>query len=201
MKQIKMLMVLLVCTVTLFGQEKGTLEKSNHYLQHNHQLDIDIKNIFNGLGNATILFRKKLKPNLDHPDKIRLLRFQGQFGTRIATNDQLSSNSLNAAFGIGLEKQIAKGRFVHYYGVDLINRVSWTKDRLPNSNLSRIRYNYSASVLPFFGVKYFLTDRINIGLETAFSIGYRHQKNDDISSNEFFASYSNLRFLTLGYTF
>ena len=82
--------------------------------------------------------------------------------------------------------------------------------------------NYEAGLNPFFGIKYYFTDRISLGIETGLSILYynekvtqllverisgegglinRYSEGETVGSNGIRTRFNNLRFLTLGYTF
>jgi len=227
-------------------KEKGGVELSKIRANKN-QIDLDIKNIFNGLSGATLLYKRSFKTGkLIEVNAIQLLRFSGRINNQITFTEDpnrepdnmdtailFPSDILNFQVGIGFERQKMNKRFVHYYGIDGVFNMFKNDDDFSNGSLGGITINATNStdrlitsirtgVNPFFGIKYYFTNQLSVGIETGIAILYFNQKITEISIGQDFVdnelvtvvneedpvvseglqtNFNNLRFLTVGYAF
>lgn len=248
MKKYSLIILFGIFTITnLFAQNKKFGAELSEIRKQKNHLDLDIKNIFRGIGNASILYKRTFQTgDLIDVKAIKLIRFSGSFNNQITFTDDPTrsdmdttdlvfhpSNLYNINFGIGFEKQVMNKKFVHYFGIDGIFNFFKTDDDYTNGQFGGINNNsvnstdrliqtFRTGINPFFGVKYYFTDRISIGIETGLSILYFRQKitevefenatvggvqftnfikNAPFKSNGIQTNFNNLRFLTIGYTF
>lgn len=192
--------------------------------KYNNQIELDIKNLFTGFEGASLLYKRKLETGkLIAVNEIKLLRLMAELTTviRFGNNDLPTvtgdtsfvfiQDRLNFRLGVGFEKQKKNKNFVHYYGMDAIFGYSKREYYVPISfgvSVPRIVKFMRVGVNPFFGIKYYVTKRISLGIETGIELSYLHliessiPENREVSnSNGFFAQLNNLRFITLGYVF
>ncbi len=240
-----LLALLLLSITTIQGQKsEGGIELSEIRKNKNH-LELDIKNVFTGLNNATMLYKRKYESGkLINVKQIKLLRFLARFNsqftftddpTRDVLNEQklglFPSNLINIQLGIGIEKQFMNKGYVHYYGIDLIGRYTKNDDDFSNGTLGNVTVNYTYTtdrllnifnigLNPFFGIKYYITNRISIGIETGLEVSYfnatfteieilhdsfgtlySYTELEPFSANGLLVKFNNLRFLTMGYNF
>lgn len=208
------------------------------------QVDVDISNILNGLSGAGLVLKKKFDPGkFVSVDAIKLIRgslrmnntisFQNYFKDTLANTNYPKTN-LDIQFGLGWERQYIHKKFVHYYGIDLI-AAHYQNDNVyfgyagGGSQVYYANYVYKnrrnrIGVNPFFGIKYYLTDRLSIGIETGFELSYYRFKDEEyirswnvdqfgnisnytaskVASTLFsglLANFNNIRSVTAGYTF
>jgi len=215
--------------------------------KHKNQLDLDVKSVFSSLTNATLMYKRAYqKGKLIDANAIRSIRLLGRFNNQLSftkdptreDNDTSNvgfhpSNIVDTQMGIGFEIQKMNKYFVHYYGIDGIFHFFKMDEDVPNatfggvinnatSTTDRLLRTMSAGFIPFFGVKYYFTSRISVGVETGFSIVYFNQsitevnmyqravdgriesifvKDAPVKSHGMQFNFNNLRFLTVGYTF
>ncbi len=240
----------LILTLFIFSlqaqDKKIGAELSEIRKQKNH-IDLDIKNVFRGLGSATILYKRTYQSgDLIDVNSIKSIRFLARFNNQIALSDPPStftnnetfaafhpSNVLDLFFGFGLERQKMYKGFVHYYGIDFVGYFNKSDDDISNGVIGTLTVNLTETtdrklqtlkggINPFFGIKYYFTDRLSLGVETGFEISYFSQKTTELVSsqqiiggefvpvveelepfvsNGILTAFNNLRFLTIGYTF
>lgn len=249
MKKVTFAFFLIVSAITsIFAQEIKSRTAISEVRKNKNQLEVDIKNVFHGLGNATILYKRAYQSgNLVDVNSIQLIRFSAQINNQMTfTNDPTRTSSLedtevvffpsnltDIQLGIGYEKQQMNKNFVHYFGADGVFHFFKSDDDFANgyfggvtNNLTgttdRLITTFRAGVNPFFGIKYYFTNSISIGIETGVSLLYFNQaitevkREQELSNGEFINSFvedaptkssgiqtrfNNLRFLTIGYTF
>lgn len=209
MKNLTLTLVLIVlATVTAFSQnEKKGTELSKIRKNKNH-LDLDVKNIFNSLTSATLIYKRTFKTGeLINVNSINLIRFSGQVNnqitltedpTRTTTTDDdvdirfFPSNILDFQVGLGIERQKMNKNFVHYFGVDAVYSLAKIDDDISNGAIGGITVNVvettdrlmrtmKTGLNPFIGIKYYFTNRISLGLETGFSVLYFSQETIELS--------------------
>jgi len=249
MKKLALAFFLVVYGMTsVFSQEKKLGAEISEIRKNKNQVDIDIKNIFNGLGNATLLYKRAYQSgNLVNVNAIQLIRFSAQINNQITFTDDPTressledanvvfhpSNLMNIQLGIGYERQQMNKNFVHYYGVDGVFNFFQSDDDYANGYFGGVTNNHTgttdrliktfrAGVNPFFGIKYYFTNNISIGIETGFAVLYFNQaitevdREQELFNGEFVNTFvedtptkssgiqtrfNNLRFLTIGYAF
>lgn len=245
-----LVLIVFVAFNALSQDTKGKARMSE--IQKNkNQIDLDIKNIFNGLGNATLLYKRAIKNNNDNPSKeamnlntLRLIRFSGSINNQFSFTDDPSkdpndttislfhpTNVIDMRLGVGFETQKIHKNFTHYYGIDGIFEIIKYDDDFPISRTGLIntaggpdRYTrvLRAGVHPFFGIKYYFTSNISLGIETGLSLVYFHQaitevgfeervlsgqiiqvfvEREPVKSEGFRTTFNNLKLLTVGYAF
>lgn len=248
MKKLAITLSLIVCaSLNMFSQEKKIGAELSEVRKNKNQLDLDIKNIFNGLGNATLLYKRSFQVGeLINVNSIRLIRLSGRVNNQITFTDDPTrepddttnvryhpSDLVNFQVGLGFERQKMNKNFVHYYGIDGIISFFKLDDDFSNGTIGGITNNITPTtdrfirtlktgINPFFGIKYYFTSRISIGIETGFAILYFNQSITEVGFEEEFVNgqsevvfvedepvkssgiqtrFNNLRFLTIGYTF
>lgn len=231
-----------VLTATAQSEETNFNDLSE-VRKNNFQIDVDVSNILNGLSGAGLVLKKKFDPGkFVSVSSIKLLRGSVRFNNIISfqnyfkdtlVNDNHPKTNLDIQIGIGWERQYLHKKFVHYYGIDLI--ASHFQNDAIHSNYAANNQIYFASYVfksrqdriginPFFGIKYYLTDRISVGIETGFELSfYRFHDEEYIRSwnvalngaienysaervrNSTFTgllmNFNNVRSVTVGYTF
>ncbi len=261
MNKVVLIFVLLIpLVIDVNGQVGGDFSEIRKKELH---ADLDIKNIFNGLGGAGILVKKKIQTgDLIDVDAINLIRMSLRLNTTSTLDgswerqegDVLSFHDINQdmhqaylfgnelddkgkfRLGLGYEKQIVNDGFVHYFGVDAVFIYSYEEEfddhihHLYNQNEPDVFEAYhnrietfEYGINPFIGIKYYLTNRLSIGVETGFKITYFNNEVDEIVEeieqvdHEKFevtsieeitedakgikTRFNNLRHLTIGYVF
>lgn len=239
-----LIVFLLLGSSSVFSQNKKFgVELAKIKEQKNH-LEVDIRNIFSSLSSATILYKRRLNKNESlEGEALKLIRFSLGLSSQFIVDrgldsfsDLLNSQSDVTFFngGIGFEKQKMNKHFVHYFGIE--GRVSY---RTQNSNLTfttlsniinipdftgsanQLRnYTIGGGILPFFGIKYYITNRLSVGIETGLQVLYLKEFSIDTAMefrngvlSEFNKGelvggrgristfFTNLRFLTVGFNF
>jgi len=246
-RRTQIIILTMILPIFAFSQEAKPGADLSEVRKNKNHIDIDVKNIFNGLGNATILYKRSFNiGNLVDVNSIKLVRFSARYNGQITftedptrdPNDTTQvafhpSDVLDIQVGIGYEKQKMKGRFVHYYGVDLTLNYLKNDDDFSNGTIGGITINSTRTtdrlievmrtgLNPFFGVKFYFTPRISLGIETGLSILYFRQslteigfedvlvngqfeevfvEDEPVKSSGIQTRFNNLKFLTVGYTF
>ncbi|RMG85405.1 MAG: hypothetical protein D6714_06005 [Bacteroidetes bacterium] len=241
------LLFTLLASVYMFSQNHKIGAELSEIRKNKNHLDLDIKNIFSGLGNATLLYKRSYQSgDLIDVNSIRLLRLSARIDNQITFTDDPTRKPNDTAFvffhpsdiidfqiGLGFERQKMNKHFVHYFGVDGILNFFKSDDDFLNAYFSGVANNSTRTtdrflkvirtgINPFFGVKYYFTPRISIGIETGISLLYFNQtireveleeklvngrlevsfvEGDPVKSNGIQTRFNNLRFLTVGYTF
>jgi len=234
-QKITFILLLLLIVVPSFSQEdKLDIPTNRNYLE------IDIKNILVSFSSIDIIYKRiNNNQNIDKKNSFKLSRYQiGLFNVLNFNKPSLDEtlvfeenyfNNINTNIGIGLEKEIKKNRFSHYYGIDFIGELdilnSIVVDRA-NADTYTIYYRdsneYTFGVNPFLGVKCYLKKNLLVGLETGFLLAYRigmlsSSRNNILILNGsptenisnqietkfqgIVMTFNNLRFLTIGYVF
>lgn len=239
-------LLLLSCT-HLYAQSNKFGAELSEIRKNKNQIDVDIKNIFTGLNRATLVYKRAFQAgDLVDVNAIKLIRFSGSFNNQITFTEDPTrlpdnnivvelhpSNILDVQVGIGFEKQKMNKDFVHYFGIDGIINYTKSDDDLPNGTLGgvinnatsttdRLISNTRAGIVPFFGIKYYFTNRLSLGIETGLAILYFNQsiteviveanlvngqivttfeEDDPVKSSGIQTNFNGLRFLSIGYTF
>ncbi len=201
MKRLRITVFLFVfATLNLFSQDKNIGAELSEIRKNKNHLELDVKNIFNGLGNATLLYKRTFQSGeLIDVNSIRLIRFLGRINNQITLTDDPArqpgdtsnvrlhpSDLINFQLAIGFERQKMNKNFVHYYGVDGV--IEFLKsDGSGSVTIGRVANNFTGSgndrfiksirtgLNPFIGIKYYFTNRLSIGMETGISILYFSQ--------------------------
>jgi len=239
---------LLLVATALVANAQSESEETNYndlseVRKNNFQVDVDLSNILDGLAGAGLVLKKKFDPGkFVSVNSIRLLRaslrmnntvsFQNYFKDTLANTNYPKTN-LDMQIGLGLERQYIHKKFVHYYGIDLI-AAHYQSDNVyfgyGGGNVAYfVNYVYKyrrnrIGVNPFFGIKYYLTDRFSLGIETGFELSYYRFKDEEyirswnvtqdgkienysatkVANTRFSGlttSFNNVRSVTAGYTF
>ncbi|MEM1216533.1 MAG: hypothetical protein AAGJ82_12650 [Bacteroidota bacterium] len=239
--------ILLFVVVNVFAQQEGRGAQLSEIRKNKNHLDLDIQNLFGGLRNTTLLYKRTFQMgDLVDVNAIRLFRFSGRVNNQITFTDDPTlqpndttnvgfhpSDALDFEIGFGIEKQKMNKNFVHYYGVDAIISFTQLDDDFSNGTIGGIINNATvttdrfvktvrAGINPFFGIKYYFTNHLSVGVETGISILYFNQAVTEVQfeqqsidglsqrvfvedapvvSNGIQTNFNNLRFLTIGYTF
>ncbi|MCB0662051.1 MAG: hypothetical protein KDC24_04890 [Saprospiraceae bacterium] len=246
MKKLQLLLsFLFISLLSLSAQNKKFGADLSEVKTYKNQLELDIKNIFSGLGNATLLYKRGHKLDKFEVDgKLRFVRVLARFNNQIALEknpfmgaiDSLQiefhpNDVFDLSIGIGFEQQKMFRNFVHYWSIDCIaNYYSIDGSAYSIGGIRNVRTGVDtrytstiqAGVNPFFGIKYYLSEKFSIGIETGFAFQYFHQKITEVdytttysngtyyyklmekepsSTNGITTNFNNLRFLNLGYTF
>jgi len=234
-------------TLNTFSQNNSFGTDFSEIRKNKNHLELDVKNIFFGLGlenvfASSLLYKRTFqRGELIDVNSIQLVRFLGRINNQITFADDPASEPydttnvqptdlFNFQLGIGFERQKMNKNFVHYYGVDGIIDFLKSDDNFSNvsiggtTNKSNDRFirTIRTGVNPFFGIKYYFSSRISIGIETGVSILYFNQsitevgfeqkivngqlekvlvKDEPSKSQGIWTGFNNLRFLTIGYTF
>ena len=126
-KSFGLLISLLLISLSLFSQNKKFGVELSKIKQQKHHFELDIRNIFNGLGGATLLYKKRRNKDLENDDEaLKLLRLTASLNSSVnfdsnindfttLLNDPIDVTSIG--FGIGVEKQKMNKHFVHYFGI------------------------------------------------------------------------------------
>lgn len=242
-KAILILLISLFCTINAFAQDE---KPKSEFLSFKNQIEVDVKNIFKSYsGYGSILYKRNIGTN-EEQNTIKLLRLSGQINNSFVLSEPPTRNpadtnyiqnypldNVSFSLALGFERQKITNKFVHYLGVDAI--FSYSKVESDYSRLfggivfnsfrstGRITEIYRMGINPLFGVKYYFTKRLNLGIETGFNITYFDQsiqeygfvyellesgglrgvfqENEPYKINGFQTSFNNLRFLTLGFIF
>ncbi len=230
--------------VNLCSQNSDNKPKIAEIRKNNYQIELgfsSIQNIYSNTAAATIMFKKKYNPGeLIDVSSIRFLRayftlnsefrFDGDtFPKRLFAFD--SRKNVNLSVGFGIEKQFQNRNFVHYFGCDFFTHY-YNGGRNQGYSFFNVLTNYSVlyqyekninlGLIPFFGLKYYVTDQLSFGVETGLSLSYYYSKFKDVQySFEFingqevysqrnfipFTEYGmkfnflGLRFINIGYAF
>lgn len=253
MKQLTLVFTLLLfATSNTFAQKQKSGTKLSEVRKNKNHLDLDIKNIFNGLGGATILYKRNFEMgDLIEVNAIKLIRFSAQMNNQITFTDDIQrtindtvfvpdhpTDIMDFQFGIGFERQKMNKNFVHYYGVDAIFNFAKSNDDFGfgdnrsvngviNNRARRNGYERNVRTIktglnPFFGIKYYFTKSISLGIETGLAMVYFSQKTtaflgeekmvdgvvetsivekETVNAKGIQTKFNNLRFVTVGYTF
>lgn len=235
--------------INLFSQNMENEPNISEIRKNNYQVELGFKsisNIYHSTASATIMFKKKHNAGeLIDVKAINFLRAYLTLSSNIAFNkdslrqigfDRLGSYPyikprVDLTLGLGIEKQFQNRRFVHYYGCDVFIDY-YDGGEIISYYYSRPVVNYSvlyqhektidAGFIPFFGLKYYVTDQLSFGLETGFSLSYYYSKYSDVdysfeivNGKEVFNqtnftpyteqgikfNFLGIRFITVGYTF
>jgi hypothetical protein len=252
MQKIAIVLVLAVlCSGNLFSQDRKMGAPLSEVRKNKNQLDLDVKNIFNGLSGATLIYKRTYQiGDLVDVNSIRLLRFSARINNDIVLKDTyltntspyltylnssgVRDNSLSMGLAIGVERQKASKNFVYYYGIDAgvyfdksnfyytrsytVTGLLITSYTISQATTQRIE----AGLSPLFGLKYYFTDRISIGIETGITVSFFSQSAretisavdvingtqqvstvtyDPVKSSGIRTSFNNLKFVTVGFTF
>jgi len=179
-------------------------------------------------------------------NSIRLIRSSGRMNNQITFTDDPTrepndttnvgfhpSNVIDFQLGFGFERQKMNKNFVHYYGTDGIFNFAKLDDDISNGSLGGVTNNltgttdrllrtFRTEIYPFFGIEFYFTNRLSIGIETGISILYFNQSITEVRFEQEFINgqfeqvfvedepvkpsgiqtiFNNLRFLTVGSTF
>lgn len=224
--------------------DKKTKTDLSEIRKNTYQLDLDVKNVFTSLSNATLIFKKKLQSGkFIDVNSIKLLRITAKINSQTNLNDKSAGtnfasygpvNKTDVGIGVGFEKQIKNKNFVHYFGIDAIGSYQTSETGTYLYYYSEIlEYNFISTydiktkltkvgVNPFFGIKYYITDKISVGIETGFEFSFFNNKTNQTQylprlvkegvkidiieydprfTNGLLAKFNNLRFATVGYVF
>lgn len=238
------LLFAMVVSLALKAQDSTKTIGLSDIRKNNWQLDLDVKDIFD-LSNAAIIVKRKLEMGkLVEVNAVKLLRLTMEVNSQVNFTDDPSNDSVQVVYfpqdwfdltiGFGFEKQIAHKGFVHYFGVDGIFGYYSSDDNnvYPYRNgglvisggdyLNEHAKIWRAGVNPFFGIKYYFTKRLSIGIETGAEFAFFKSKITEegyrtfiLNGNQYFSYYygdpleskgittkfNKLRYLTVGYTF
>jgi len=184
-----------------FSQDNQSGTEISEIRKNKNHLDLDIKNIFNRLEGASLIYKRSYQSgDLIDVSSIKLIRFWGSINNQITfekdpvrdPNDPRyvsshPSNVINFTLGTGIERQRMNKNFVHYYGIDAVfNYFDFDTEIFYSASSNGITYAYYPSssttingyrtgVNPFLGFKYYFTDRLSIGVETGISLLYFSQ--------------------------
>ncbi|MFN0013341.1 MAG: hypothetical protein ACKVU2_02230 [Saprospiraceae bacterium] len=221
------------------AQDSKTGAHLSEIRKNKNQIDLDVKNLFNGLSGATLLYKRSYQTgDLIDVSAIKLIRFSASINNQVLLGEKnipwsAAANNIDLQIGVGIEKQVMHNGFVHYYGADLVAGYYNSNAIFNTIEPGGILVDYygnqvrgrsiRAGLNPFFGIKYYFTSRLSIGLETGMSLMYFHASvteqvvtrtlvNNQIiytnvytsnlpASSGFQTRFNNLRFLTVGYTF
>lgn len=248
MKNKTHLILLFICLfLQVYAQEESKGVTLSEIRKNKYQLDLDVKNAFNGLSGSTLIFKKKYQTGeFIDVNAIKLIRFLATINNQITFTDDPTrkandttrlglhpSDVIEFSIGIGFEKQIMHKKFVHYYGLDIIGNYVQYDDDVFNADIGGVIYNatnttdrllrvFKTGINPFFGIKYFLTDQISIGIETGVQIVYFNSKITELEYRQeiidgqstrvlhertpfiahgLLTKFNNLRFVNIGYAF
>ncbi len=241
MKNLLCTFMMITLLSSIYAQDSTIVQKDLSKLSEvrkfNNQIDLDVKNFFKGLSTATLIYKHKIESGkFIMVDEIKLLRVMATINTQInftpdPTRDPNNdipvgfhpSNEFSFSLGFGLEKQKRSKKFVHYYGMDLIGEYYKNDDDFSNGSIAGVTLNattttdrklkiWQAGLNPLFGVKYYFSPRLGIGVESGILIAYFNSNIEefDEKSKEFLdpviskgiiAKFNNLRFLNISYAF
>jgi hypothetical protein len=201
--------------------DKKTKTDLSEIRKNTYQLDLDVKNV----------------------NSIKLLRITAKINSQTNLNDKSADtnfasyrpvNKTDVGIGFGFEKQIKNKNFVHYFGIDAIGSYQTSETGTYLYYYSEtLEYNFISTydiktkltkvgVNPFFGIKYYITDKISVGIETGFEFSFFNNKTNQTQylprlvkegvkidiieydprfTNGILARFNNLRFATVGYVF
>lgn len=241
---------LLLMATTLPAQEDVKKGDMSEIRRNNYQVELgfgSIRSIYDNTASATILFKKKYNQgDLLDVTTVSFLRgyftfnSQANFGGDTIVfgrsplpgfNPVESFNNIDLTLGLGLEKQFQNRRFVHSVGCDLFTRYSdgIRGDEYGYFNgfanifaLVNTERSIEAGLLPFIGLKYYITDQLSVGIESGLSMSYYNRNvtesiyEREIINGQVFDTvehadpivvsglrfrFLGLRFFTLGYSF
>ena len=214
MKKLTIALSLIVfSTINTYSQSKKIGTELSEIRKNKNHLDLDIRNIFNGLGNATLLYKRTYqKGELIDVNSIRLIRISGRLNNQINFTDDPTrdpndttnvafhpSNLIDIQLGIGFERQKMNKNFVHYYGIDGIFNFFKLDDDFSNGSFGGVTINstgttdrllrtFRTGINPFLGIKYYFTNRLSIGIETGISILYFNHSITEIRFEQQFVN-------------
>lgn len=242
------IILIFICFIIPYSQTTEKKTNLSEIGKNKYQIELgfrSVQNIYNNTASATIMFKKKLKSEeLNDNTNITFLRTYFTINTDFRLNNDtfpkrryaLETPSLtDLTFGMGIEKQFQNTRFVQYIGSDIFanynnsgriqgyNYSSYTD--FENSSFS-IHYQnikrFESGIIPFIGIKYYVTDQLNFGIETGFALSYYYSKFKDLNykyeilngvetkdqmslppyvENGIKLNFLGIRFITLGYSF
>jgi hypothetical protein len=190
-----MLLACLLSSLSLFSQARDSVMALNR--KYNREMGIDFQGVFKGTPGTSLILKVKKKSHLVSLTFSENYRFQlGLSGSvpisshTIQSQDSLHTTVVNtySQFSIqplvGLEKIYYYGRFNLYGGLDAgpyYNRMSQGYSVLSGSNyytgtLPLTSWGAGIAIIPFAGMKYRLTERFSVSLESAFTLAYNYTK-------------------------
>lgn len=172
------------------------------YNAHKSEVGINARNIFSGAIGTGIIFKKRFKfGDLVARNEKTAFRIQlgGSGQIQLNEREQALGDTISpllfrdifnrgySVFGlVGVEWQKQKNRFQYFYGLDVGYRLSKTERLAGWTYSSRDGYTFRVndehrSAIPligFAGIKYFITPRIAIAMDSGFEINYEFGKTD-----------------------
>ncbi|MEM7163172.1 MAG: hypothetical protein AAF487_12115 [Bacteroidota bacterium] len=249
MKKIYCFVLLFIFSVSSLSAQDELGTQIEDVRKSLNQVDLNIIGLFrNGLSGGTFFFKKRIIPkNYVELNAIKLFRFRLHVNEYVETEEPSIAYEIGTSYyenqfsssyiSFGIEKQRSKRGLVEFYGIeatlgrrlDRVNRTWLNSFSLGAGNESYIQFNEKRkdrstyiSLSPFFGLKYFFNNRINMGVETSFDFAYYFDKDSfslteiesqngventrnvsQLESKNNFLNFrfTNLRFLTVGYAF
>ena len=195
----------LLISLNLSSQEVKLKTDISEVRKNKFQVELgfrSIKNVYDNTTSATVLFKKKYNPGkLIDISSIKYLRAFFSFNNQInfkkdptrfsfdSTDLEFHpSNLIDLTVGFGIEKQFQNRRFIHYFGCDIFTRYYKSDDDYPDNlfiggiglnateTTDRLVRTINSGLIPFVGLKFYVTDQFCIGLETGFSLNYFNSK-------------------------
>ncbi len=236
---------LMVCFVTFsYSQSENKNPNISELRKNNYQVELNFKtvqNIYSNTAAATLMFKKKYNPGeLIDITSIKFLRTYLTLNSNINLGNDTFPNKhfmlnykemINLTFGLGIEKQFQNRKFVHYLGCDIFTNY-YDGSKIINYYYTNsfmgynMNYEYEKTInsglIPFIGLKYYVTDQLSFGIETGLSLSYYSSKINNVYYSLDFVNgkevynkteltpfiengikfnYLGLRFITIGYSF
>ena len=201
-------MVLFSISFICSDAQVDSLQMLTDKRQYKNEIGVDLSNVFHSLGSfngASIIYKKKINPGrLIDVNAIRSLRFLLKMNGQLAFYDESildtlpdinfrPQDKLELEIGFGWEKQSHKKSLITYYGADVLVGYFVADDDFTNLFINGVSSDFILStdndilniafrIMPFFGIKKYLTSRMSISVETGLSFGafYQRVRSKDI---------------------
>jgi hypothetical protein len=197
-------------TSSCFAQVRDSLMAQNR--KYNYEAGIDVSQLMKGTPGTALLLKVKKKSKLVSLTFSENYRFQLAISGAVTAASQMTeldslhyhyfykpNNSFAFHPQVGIEKIRYFGKFNLYYGWDAGLSYSTVSNGYSSEIVSSganyvYVYNYSsqksmgANVTPFAGVKYRLTDRFSMSVESGFNVAYLF--TDQVISNLQWSGYA-----------
>ncbi len=207
-----------------------------------------IRSIYTNTSAANIMLKKRFRTGeLIEVNSVKFLRAYFSIDSHISFDkdpnrseviaerdyvEYFATNNSQVNIGFGIEKQIQQRRFVHYYGCDMLVGHSLTDYDIryylgsgssyvvyQSTDDVQINKQFEVGLIPFIGMKFYITPQFSVGLESGVFLNYFHTSITQIDyeiedgillSNEEQApikydglafDFLGMRFFTVGYSF
>lgn len=172
------------------------------YNEYKTEVGINIRDIFSGRLGTGVIYKKRFKfGNLVARNEKTALRVQFGGSGQIELNERekflsdsispllfsdIFNKGINLYCLVGVEWQKQKNRFQYFYGIDIGYRISRTERLVGWSYRSDRGYTFrvnednrnSIPLIGFAGIKYFISPRIALAIDSGLEVNYEFGNTD-----------------------